>query len=281
MLFLLYSVHLAGNRAWVRENNAALSCKWATTLLWSHTDRNQSPALCLWSRSGFCHFYNLFHVIAYLKEMKFIYWLPLHCLRQVNIRGQSYLLSSLCRLRKSKELCMQVKWGPICAEERYSLQLTCPVRITAPDCFSKKDVTKISIRVFHRHTWAPNIEQGGSCVAQALPLEAAPPFPSIPLQNQGTRTLVSSLLKMNSSLEKWGKIGTLLSVSPYVKIISILICTFPSSPLANTALAHITGWLVLMISFVTSAYTSLGRAETPQKELYFWLRKMQLGGLGS
>lgn len=69
LLFLLWSVQLTTNGAWVRENNAALSCKWATTRLSSGIDRNQSPALCLWSCSGCCHFYNLFHVIAYLKKM--------------------------------------------------------------------------------------------------------------------------------------------------------------------------------------------------------------------
>lgn len=117
LIFLLYRVQSTSNTAWVRENNAALSCKWATTLLWSHTDRNQSPALCLWSCSGFCHFYNPFHVIAYLKKMKFIYWLPLYCLRQASVRDQSYLLLSPCSLRKWKKLYMWVKWGPICTRK--------------------------------------------------------------------------------------------------------------------------------------------------------------------
>ena len=63
----------------------------------------------------------------------------------------------------------------------------------------------MSIRVFHHQTWEMNIEQWGSRVAQALPLDIAPPFQSIPLQNQATCALVSSLLKMNSSLEKWEK----------------------------------------------------------------------------
>lgn len=100
---------------------------------------------------------------------------------------------------------MWVKWGPICAEERDSLQLTCPVRITAPDCCSAKDGTKISIRVFNHQTWGTNTEQWGSCAVHALPFRNAPPFQSIPLQNQAVCVLVFSLLTMNSSLENWEK----------------------------------------------------------------------------
>lgn len=42
------------------------------------------------------------------------------------------------------------------------------------------------------------------------------------------------------------KAGILLSASLYVEIISLLTCTFPSPPLANTAPAHITGWFVCL-----------------------------------
>lgn len=92
-----------------------------------------------------------------------------------------------------------------------------------------------------------NIEQWGSCVTRALSLDIAPLFQSIALQNQVTCMLVSSLLKMNSSLEKWGKkIGILLSASLYVELISLLTCTFPSPALANTAPARIMGWFVCL-----------------------------------
>lgn len=134
------------------------------------------------------------------------------------IRGQSYFLLSPRSLRKWKKQCMWVKRGPICAEERDSLQLTWPVRITAPDCFSEKDVTKISIRVFQPQTWEMNIEHWGFSVAQALPWGAAPHFQSLPLQNQPTCLSLSSLPKINSSLEKWGEMDILLSTSPCVEI---------------------------------------------------------------
>lgn len=178
--------------------------------------------------------------------MEFIYWLSQYCLRQVSIRGQSYLPLSPCSLRKWKNLCKWIKWGPICIEETDSLQLTCPVRITAPDCFSENDVTKISIRVFHHQIWEMNIEQWGLRVAQAQPLSQAPPFQSVPLQNQVTSRLLSSFLKTNSSLEKWGKIGILLSASLYVEITSVLTCTFPSPALANTVPAYVAGWFVCL-----------------------------------
>lgn len=90
------------------------------------------------------------------------------------------------------------------------------------------------------------LSSGGSRVAQALPSDVAPPFQSIPLQNQAMGMLASSLLKTNSSLEKWEKTGIWLSASLYVEIISVLTCTFPSPPLASTAPARVTGSFVCL-----------------------------------